>query len=145
MSDFKYDETNKGTLWNNKGKYQIFRQGSINVNGEKQNFIISQTDINGKKSYPIYAQVGWINPNTKKTSEKSPDILGNFEHNTFKFKLAGWSQFKKDATEEEKQDKNNSFLSIKVEFDKEQQEKVVNQEKEKVENFDSELNDDVPF
>jgi len=34
MSDFKYDETNKGTLWNNKGKYQIFRQGSINVNGE---------------------------------------------------------------------------------------------------------------
>ena len=87
MSDSKYDETNKGTLLNNKGKYQIFRQGEINVNGDKQNFIISQTDINGKKSYPLYAHIGWINPNTKKSSEKSPDILGSFDYNTFKFKL----------------------------------------------------------
>ena len=147
MSDSKYDETNKGTLWNNKGKYQIFRQGEINVNGDKQNFIISQTDINGAKKYPLYAHIGWVNPNTKKSSEKSPDILGNFDYNTFKFKLAGWTQFKKDATEEEKKYKNNSFLSVKVQFEEEQPDKGFNEIKRNIDEnkSDKDIEDDIPF
>ena len=75
--------------------------------------------------------------NTNKSKETSPDVLGNFDYNTFKFMFAGWKQVKKYDDNTEKK-----YLSVSVQFDKEQPEKGLN-EFEKTE--DKELDDDIPF
>jgi hypothetical protein len=129
---------NRGALYTSKDR--IFKSGKINVNGDEQQFQISEyTNKEGKKKFPIYVQVGYFNINTKKEEgSNQPDVYGSFEFNTFKFKIAGWKQVKK------KDDGNDlNYLSVSVEFDKEQPEKGLNEFEKKLD--DKELDDEVPF
>ena len=128
-----YDETNKGALWNTQVQ-KIFKQGNININGDSKHCIISlRKNKDGKDVYELYSKMGFININTNKSKETSPDVLGNFDYNTFKFMFSGWKQ-EKDG---------NKYLSVKVQFDKEQTEKGLSEFEKKTE--DKELDDDIPF
>ncbi len=128
---------NRGALYNSTDR--IFKGGKINVNGSDQQFLVSEyTNKEGKKKFPIYVNVGYFNINTKKEQgSNQPDVYGNFEFNTFKFKIAGWKQVKKrdDGSE-------LNYLSVSVEFDKEQ-EKGLDEIEKKLD--DNELDEDVPF
>lgn len=133
-------ELNKGALFNTTDT-RIFKGGDINVNGDKQKFLIAESKTqDGKTIYPLYQQVGWININTKKTEEKQPDVLGNFNYNTFAFKVAGWKR---------ESQKGTKYLSVAVQFDKEESAKNdgFNETKKKIDNnlTEKDLNDEVPF
>jgi len=133
---------NRGVLFTDK-ESRIFKSGNINVNGDKKYFLVSeQKGKDGKSSYPLYLQVGWLNINTKKTEDKQPDVLGNFEYNTFDFKVAGWKQ------EKQRDDGSiNKYLSVSVQFDKKESEKNdgFNETEKKIEENITEFDDEVPF
>tara|TARA_Y100000004_G_scaffold49603_1_gene54591 strand:- start:59 stop:472 length:414 start_codon:yes stop_codon:yes gene_type:complete len=133
-------QLNKGALFNALDQ-KIFKGGKINVNGDEQKFLVAQSkNKEGKDIYPLYQQVGWMNINTKKTEEKQPDVYGHFDFNTFRFKVAGWKR---------QSEKGTNYLSVAVQFDKEESMKNddFNQTKEKIDKHisDKELNDEVPF
>ena len=131
-------DLNKGALFNTLDT-RIFKGGDININGDKQKFLIAESKTQeGKKVYPLYHQVGWVNINTKKNEENQPDILGNFDYNTFAFKLAGW---KKESQ------KGTKYLSVAIQFDKKESEKNdgFNETEKKIEENKSEFDDEVPF
>jgi len=128
---------NRGALYNSTDK--IFKGGKINVNGDDKQFLVSEyTNKEGKKKFPIYVKVGYFNINTKKEQgSNQPDVYGNFEFNTFNFKIAGWKQVKKRDDDSEL-----NYLSVSVEFDKEQ-EKGLDEIEKKLD--DKDLDDNVPF
>ena len=113
------DRLNKGSLYGTEQK--ILRQGSINVNGGDESFIITErVNKEGKKIRELYCHVGYINPNTKKREGKQdPDYLGNFKFNTFDFKMAGWKS--KDRNEKE-------YVSVKVQFSEERKPAQIKEE-----------------
>ena len=115
------DRLNKGRLYGTEQK--ILRQGSVNVNGGDESFIITErVGKEGKLIRELYCKVGFINPNTKKREGKQdPDYLGNFKFNTFDFKMAGWKS--KDRNEKE-------YVSVKVQFNEEQKPAQVKQDED---------------
>tara|TARA_R100000544_G_C2179205_1_gene36041 strand:- start:115 stop:519 length:405 start_codon:yes stop_codon:yes gene_type:complete len=132
----KNNQPNKGALFENE-ELKIFKQGQININGDDKDCIVTMRKRkDGKDAYEIYSKMGFININTNKSKETSPDVLGNFDYNTFKFMFAGWKQVKKYDDNTEKK-----YLSVSVQFDKEQPEKGLNE----FEKTDKELDDDIPF
>ena len=76
----------------------------------------------------------------KKTEEKQPDVYGHFDFNTFRFKVAGWKR---------QSEKGTNYLSVAVQFDKEESMKNddFNETKEKIDKniSDKELDDEIPF
>ena len=129
----EYDTLNKGAMWSTQAQ-KIFKQGKIDINGDSKHCIISvRKNKDGKDVYELYSHMGFVNINTNKSKETSPDVLGNFDYNTFKFMFSGWKQ-EKDG---------NKYLSVKVQFDKEQPEKGLSEFEKKTE--DKELDDDIPF
>lgn len=138
------NKLNKGALFNSTDK--IFKSGKVNVNGDDQQFMVSQyTNKEGKTKFPLYLNVGYLNINTKKEEgSKQPDVYGSFDYNTFKFKIAGWKQ------EKQREDgSTNKYLSVAVQFDKEESEKNegFNETEKKIkENLtEKDLDDEVPF
>jgi hypothetical protein len=108
--------------------------------------MVSQyTNKEGKTKFPLYLNVGYLNINTKKEEgSKQPDVYGSFDYNTFKFKIAGWKQ------EKQREDgSTNKYLSVAVQFDKEESEKNegFNETKKKIDDNHSEkeLDDEIPF
>ena len=129
----EYDNTNKGMLWTSDGQ-KIFKQGTININGDKQNCLISlRKGKDGKDIYELYNRLGFININTVKKTDKSPDLLSSVMYNTFKFLFSFWKQ-EKDG---------QKTLSVSVQYDKEQPKKGLSEFEKKTE--DKELDDDIPF
>ena len=65
---------NKGTLYPSNDK--IFKGGKININGDDQQFLVSQyTNKEGKTLFPLYLNVGYLNINTRKEEgSKQPDV-----------------------------------------------------------------------
>ena len=56
----EYDNTNKGMLWTSDGQ-KIFKQGTININGDKQNCLISlRKGKDGKDIYELYNRLGFF-------------------------------------------------------------------------------------
>jgi hypothetical protein len=135
---------NKGTLYPSNDK--IFKGGKININGDDQQFLVSQyTNKEGKTLFPLYLNVGYLNINTRKEEgSKQPDVWGSFDYNTFKFKIAGWKQ------EKQRDDgSKNKYLSVAVQFDKKESENNdgFNETEKKIEEnkTEKELDDEVPF
>jgi hypothetical protein len=138
------NKLNKGALFNSTDK--IFKSGKVNINGDDQQFMVSQyTSKDGKTKFPLYLNVGYLNINTKKVEgSNQPDVWGNFDYNTFKFKIAGLKQ------EKQREDgSTNKYLSVAVQFDKEESEKNegFNETEKKIkENLtEKDLDDEVPF
>mgnify|MGYP001296474466 CR=1 FL=1 len=133
-------KTNKGALFTTKDQ-RIFKGGRINVNGTDHHFLVSERKSKeGKSVYELYSKAGYININTNKNKETSPDILGNFDYNTYKFDLAGW---KKESQS------GSKYISIAVKFNEEESAKNdgFNEIKEKIDESktEKELDDEVPF
>ena len=65
---------NRGALYNSTDK--IFKGGKINVNGNDQQFLVSEyTNKEGKKKFPIYVNVGYFNINTKKNKVQTNQMF----------------------------------------------------------------------
>ena len=75
----QYDDTNRGALFT-AADLQIFRRGKVNVEGTERNVMIVQgTSKSGERYFSLYEQVGTVNANKNKKSEKSPDMIGDMD------------------------------------------------------------------
>lgn len=75
----QYDDTNRGALFP-AANLEVFRQGKVNVEGTDRNVIIVQgVSKTGERYFQVYQQVGMVNANKQKKSDKSPDMIGDFE------------------------------------------------------------------
>ena len=80
MSERNFDNSNNGTMFD-AGNMEIYRQGKCKVDGKERTFLITQQHNNqkGETYFDLYEKVGQVKPNRNKQSEKSPDMIGDFQ------------------------------------------------------------------
>lgn len=80
MSDKVFDNSNNGMLFD-AANMSVYRQGKCKVDNVEREFLITQTHNNktGETYFDLFEKVGTVKPNRNKKSEKSPDMIGDFQ------------------------------------------------------------------
>lgn len=113
------EKDNKGRLFTEKER-SVSRQGTINVNGNDEYFIITKREREGKNVLELFHKVGFVNPNTNPKNEKSPKYFCDFTYNTFPHTMSLWLNQSEGGTK---------TLSVSVKFKEEKKDKPDWQEK----------------
>jgi len=130
----EYDNTNSGALFSASNQ-SIVRSGKVDVEGNESRMAIIQTKTkDGNVIYSIYKEIGNINPNKNKTSDKQPDMTGEIETPNGQYMVWG----RKKTSQKNKTDYTSLSLAPKDE-DKSTPPSASPPPQ------NDELNDDVPF
>lgn len=73
----KFDDKNTGILFNNTEKWELSKQGKINIDGESHRIIgISRLNKDKEPILDIYRSIGTLKQNQNKQTENHPDSKG---------------------------------------------------------------------
>ena len=73
----KFDETNTGILFENSEKWELAKQGKLNVDGEEQRIIgVYRKNKDKEVILDLYRSIGTLKQNKDKSTETHPDSKG---------------------------------------------------------------------
>ena len=73
----KFDETNTGILFENTEKWELAKQGKLNVDGEEFRIIgVYRKNKDQEMIMDIYRSIGTLKQNVQKSKETHPDSKG---------------------------------------------------------------------
>jgi len=137
----KYDETNKGVLFNITEEWKLTQQGKLNMQGDEIRIIgVKRPNKDGQPIIELYRAIGTLKQHEKE-NENKPDAKGvvNIIKHDGAMSISAWKEVSNAG---------NHYISLKVrKFDdgnsnEKQDEELQNNDKDS--NIDD-ISDDIPF